>query len=64
MESQHRRELNFQVNAAPAVDAPWRATALPTLQHPSVPSESSHRHPDPRQLHDYTGVVQDESVSD
>jgi len=65
MESQHRRELNFRVNASPAADAPWRATAFPTLQClQSVPSESSHRRPDPRQPHDYTGVVRDDRVSD
>jgi hypothetical protein len=65
MESQHRRELNFGASASPAADASWGATAFPTLQHPqSVPSESSHRRPDPRQPHGHTGVVRDDGVSD
>ena len=64
MESQHRRELNFRVNASqtPAADAPWHATAFP---HPQpVPSELSHPRLDPRQLHGCTGVVHDNNVSD
>lgn len=64
-DSQHRRELNLRVNASPVADTPWRATAFPTLQHPqSAPSESSHRRPDPSQAYGYSGVVQDEGVSD
>ena len=68
MDSQHRRETNSQANASPAADAPsWPATvtAFPTLQHSqTVPSESSHRYPDPCQPHGYIGVVRDERVSD
>ena len=64
MAFQHRRELNFRVNASPAADSP-RTTSFPTLQHPqSVLFESSHRRPDPRQPHGYTGVVRDDRVSD
>lgn len=62
MESQHRREFNFRASSSSAADAPWRATPLPSVQRQSVPSESSHRHPDPRQSHGYSGLVHDDRV--
>lgn len=62
MGSQHCREFNFRASSSPAADAHWRATPLPSVQRQSVPSESSHRHSDPRQSHGYTGIVHDDRV--